>query len=66
MPKPMFSNRFNFETLEELAERWKVHKSWLYRQTMRKDENAIPRHKLGKYLRFVPEEADRWLADQQR
>lgn len=61
----MISNRFEFETLEELAERWKVPKSWLYRQTMRKDENAIPRVKLGKYLRFT-READKWLADQQQ
>jgi hypothetical protein len=61
----MFSNRFEFETLEELADRWKVPKSWIYRQTMRKDEDAIPRLKIGKYNRFIPDEVDKWLAAQQ-
>lgn len=62
----MISNRFEFETLEELADRWKVPKSWLYRQTMKKGEGSIPRVKVGKYLRFVPEKSDKWLAAQQR
>ena len=62
----MFSKRFEFETLEELTDRWKVPKSWLYRQTMRKDEDAIPRVKIGKNNGFVPCEAEGWLKAQQR
>lgn len=55
----------NLETLEELSERLKVPKSWIYRQTMRNDETAIPKIKLGKYLRFIPGEVDQWILGNQ-
>ena len=54
----------NFETVEELADRWKVPKSWIYSKTREKGEGSIPRVKIGKYIRFVPESADSWLAKQ--
>jgi predicted DNA-binding transcriptional regulator AlpA len=53
-----------FETIDELANRWKIKKSWLYAKTMNTGEGSIPRVKVGKYLRFVPEEADEWLKKQ--
>jgi hypothetical protein len=54
----------NFETIEELAERWRVPKSWLYGRTRETGPNAIPRMKIGKYLRFDPSKVDEWLIKQ--
>jgi hypothetical protein len=51
----------NLETIDELANRWKVKKSWIYAKTRDTGEGSIPRIKVGKYLRFVPAEADLWL-----
>jgi excisionase family DNA binding protein len=53
-----------FETIDELAERWKIKKSWLYSKTRDTSEGRIPRVKIGKYLRFVPEEVDEWIKQQ--
>ena len=52
-------------TKDELAARWRVSKQWLYKQTMLKGEDAIPRVKVGKYLRFESQKADAWLLSQQ-
>jgi len=54
----------NFETIDELADRWKIKKSWLYAKTRETGQNSIPKIKIGKYLRFVPEEVDGWLKKQ--
>ena len=54
----------DLETIDELANRWKIKKSWLYTKTMNTGKGSIPRIKVGKYLRFVPEEADEWLKKQ--
>jgi predicted DNA-binding transcriptional regulator AlpA len=51
----------NFEKPDELAKRWRVPLSWIYSKTREKGPNAIPRIKLGKYIRFKPEEVDLWL-----
>lgn len=48
-------------TLEEVAERLKVPKSWVYNRTRPSATNPIPCHRVGKYLRFVPEEIERYL-----
>lgn len=48
-------------TISEMANRLKVKKSWLYRQTMRRDAGAIPRIKLGKYLRFHEDDVMSWI-----
>jgi len=48
-------------TIDELAALLKVKKSWLYRQTMRKGEGAIPRFKMGKSLRFDPAAVEPWI-----
>jgi excisionase family DNA binding protein len=48
-------------TVDEMASRLKVKKTWLYGQTIRKDRGAIPRLKVGKHLRFDPEAVERWI-----
>lgn len=50
-----------FLTVDELAEEWRVKKSWVYARTRETGKNAIPRIKVGKYLRFIPDEVDAWL-----
>ena len=47
-------------TIEEMAELLKVKPSWIYFRTMQTGANAIPRIKLGKYLRFQPEAVLQW------
>lgn len=54
----------NLETIDELSERWKVKKSWLYARTRENGAGSIPRLKIGKYLRFIPSEVDNWLRRQ--
>ncbi len=48
-------------TISEMAERLKVPKSWLYARTRIKGPEAIPRLKVGKYLRFVEADVLAWL-----
>lgn len=52
-------------TPEELADTLRVETSWVYRQTMRKDADAMPRLKCGKYLRFRLDAVIGWLESQQ-
>ena len=54
-----------FLTVDELSERLKVHKSWIYAQTRQTGPNAIPRIKVGKYLRFEWIEIEKWIMRQQ-
>lgn len=51
-------------TIDEMASRLKVKKSWLYFRSMQTGEGAIPRVKIGKYLRFNPEEVMKWIERQ--
>jgi len=46
-------------TIKEAAELLKIPASWLYERTRR---NAIPCHRLGKYLRFTEEDLARIIA----
>ena len=48
-------------TIEEMASRLKVKRSWLYSRTMHTGSNAIPRVKIGKYLRFDPNKVFQWI-----
>jgi excisionase family DNA binding protein len=54
----------NLETIDELAERLKVPKSWIYARTRERGPGSIPRVKVGKYLRFEAEKVDQWLLGQ--
>jgi excisionase family DNA binding protein len=51
-------------TIEEMADRLKVKKSFLYFRTMQTGANAIPRVKVGKYLRFNPGAVMEWIKEQ--
>jgi excisionase family DNA binding protein len=52
-------------TIEELAKRLKVAKSWLYSRTRQTGPGAIPRIKVGKYIRFKLPDVMHWLQNQQ-
>ena len=51
-------------TLNELAEKLKVKPSWVYGYTRQTGPGAIPRIKVGKYLRFRESEVMDWLRKQ--
>ena len=51
-------------TIQEMADRLKVKKSFLYFRTMQTGANAIPRVKIGKYLRFSPGAVMEWIEAQ--
>jgi len=53
-------------TIDEMANRLKVKKSWLYGKTRLKGEGQIPLVRVGKYIRFYENEVMDWLKDQQR
>jgi excisionase family DNA binding protein len=53
-----------FLTVDELAEELKVKKSWLYSRTRETGPGAIPRVKVGKYIRFVEADVMEWLKKQ--
>jgi hypothetical protein len=42
----------------------KVKPSWIYFRTMQTGNNAIPRVKVGKYLRFDPGKVMKWIEAQ--
>ena len=48
-------------TIQEMAQLLKVKPSWIYFRTMQTGANAIPRLKLGKYLRFNPGAVMEWI-----
>ena len=51
-------------TVVELAEILRVKLSWVYSKSREKGPNAIPRVKVGKYIRFrLPDVLD-WLNEQ--
>jgi excisionase family DNA binding protein len=52
-------------TIEELAVRLKVPKSWIYTHTRGRTKCRLPFIKLGKYLRFEEGAVRRWLESQQ-
>jgi excisionase family DNA binding protein len=52
------------ETVEELAARWRVPRSWVYAKTRDRSAGSIPRVRVGKYLRFQSEAVDTWLLQQ--
>lgn len=51
-------------TVEELAARLKVPRSWVYARTRQRGTAQLPYVKLGKYVRFEPEAVQAWLARQ--
>ena len=55
----------SFLTIDEMADVLKVPKSWLYSRTRETGPDAIPRIKVGKYLRFRFEDVMHWIEEQQ-
>ncbi len=53
-------------TIDELAELLDVPKGWIYQRTRDRSPSTIPFYKLGKYLRFDPNEVRAWLEAQHR
>lgn len=51
----------SFLTIDDLAEMLNVPKSWLYSRTRETGPDAIPRLKVGKYLRFEWDKVQVWL-----
>jgi excisionase family DNA binding protein len=48
-------------TIEELAGKLKVPKSWIYSRTRETGPGCLPRLKTGKYLRFEESRVMEWL-----
>ena len=48
-------------SVEEIAERLNVPVSWVYSRTCEKGPDAIPRLKVGKYVRFELEKVLAWI-----
>lgn len=51
-------------TIDELAESLRVKKSWLYARTRETGSDAIPRLRVGKYIRFKLSDVMEWLKQQ--
>lgn len=49
-------------TVNELSERLKVPRSWVYSRTRQTGPGTIPRIKVGKYIRFDLKEVMDWLS----
>lgn len=55
----------DFLTVDELADRLKVQKSWIYSRTRETGPGAMPRVKVGKYLPFRLADVMDWIEDMQ-
>lgn len=49
-------------TIDEAAKILRVRKSFLYEQTRRGKESLVPHTRIGRYVRFVREDLDAWIA----
>ena len=54
----------NFLTVAELAESLKVPKSWVYSRSRETGPSAMPKIKVGKYVRFELDKVLAWLREQ--
>ncbi len=48
-------------SIEDLAEALQVKKSWLYRRNMESGPDAIPKIRLGKYVRYSMSDVEKWI-----
>ena len=53
-------------SVDELAESLKVPKSWVYSRSREKGPDAIPRIRVGKYLRFELSQVMEWLKERNK
>ena len=54
----------DFLTVAELAEYLKVPKSWIYSRSRETGPSAMPKIKVGKYVRFELDKVLAWLKEQ--
>ena len=54
----------NFLTVDELSEKLRVHRSWIYARTRETGPESMPRLHVGKYLRFIENDVMNWLKNQ--
>lgn len=54
-------NHTDLLTPEELAERLKVGKSWVYEKTRARSHDPLPVIRIGKYMRFHWPDVESWL-----
>jgi len=54
-----------FLTVDELAEKLKVPKSWVYGYTRQTGPESIPKIMVGKYIRFRLDEVMGWIEKRQ-
>jgi excisionase family DNA binding protein len=52
--------------IDKVAEHLDVPKGWIYQRTRDRSPSTIPFYKVGKYLRFDPDEVQAWLEAQHR
>lgn len=48
-------------TVDDLAKRLKVPRSWVYGKTREKGTDVIPKVRIGKYIRFYFKDVTDWL-----
>jgi excisionase family DNA binding protein len=56
----------NLLSVDELSETLNVPKSWIYSRTRETGSGAMPRIKVGKYVRFELDKVFAWLKEQSR
>ena len=56
----------NLLSVDELANSLNVPKSWIYARSRESGEDAIPRLKVGKYVRFELDKVMAWLEDRNK
>jgi predicted DNA-binding transcriptional regulator AlpA len=56
-------SNITYSTAQQEAERLGVPLSWIYNRVRQQGPEKIPHRKCGKYLRFISNEVDEWLAD---
>lgn len=61
-PEQLTSQGQIYETIDDLVVRTKLPKSWWYSQTRQTGPGSVPRLKCGRYLLFIPDKVDAWLA----
>jgi len=54
----------NLLSVDELAESLKVPKSWVYSRSRETGPDAMPRIRVGKYVRFELDKVLKWLKGQ--
>lgn len=57
----MESEQRELLTIDEMADRLKVKRSWLYSRTRKMGEGSMPRVRIGKFLRFRESEVLAWI-----